>query len=386
MTVRASVRVFLFLNALALAAAAAASLLALGLPLAARHALTPVAVGTIAAAVALLVLVLATALLFRGVARPLDRLLAAAARLGAGEAAGRGDLPILGEPGGAALSRAAVAFERVASQLRDERARLAGKVEELVRANRELADTRESLVRAEQLATVGRLAAGLAHEVGNPLGAITGYVELARSRLPVGADPELSGALDRIGAASERIDRTVRDLLDFARPTSLTLVPIDLAAAVDAALRLARVQARFRRVDVELLLPPDLPKVLGDERHLAQVLLNLLLNAGDAMRGEGGVRIAGEPDGCWPDGAARIRLVVADDGPGIAPADLPRVFEPFFTTKEAGQGTGLGLAITQRIIASFGGAVAAGNAPGGGAVFTIHLRGWQPPGSPSPST
>jgi two-component system NtrC family sensor kinase len=341
--------------------------LALGLPLAARRALGPAAVASLAGAVSLVVLALAVALLSRGVGRPVERLLGAASRLGGGGDRGEA-LPILGEPDGFALSRAAVAFERLAAALAEERARLAAKVDELTISNQALAEARESLLRSEKLATVGRLAAGLAHEVGNPLGAVTGYVELARARLPAEPHPDLVDALARIDAAAERIDRTVRDLLDFARPAPPQLAPIALAPAVDAALRLARVQRRFKHVAVEVELPPDLPPVTADEGHLAQVLLNLLLNAGDAMRGEGRVHIAAEAT----DGAVALR--VEDRGPGIAAQDLPRVFDPFFTTKEPGEGTGLGLALSHRIMESFGGEILAGNAPAGGAVFTLRFR------------
>ncbi len=367
--VRATVRTFLLLNALALAAAAAVAILALGLPLASRHALGPAALGVLAAVVALLVLLLASALLFRGVARPLERLLAAAAKLGPAGGAGKGELPILGESGGFALSRAAVAFERLALAFDEERGRLAHKVEELTEANRALAEARETLLRAEKLATVGRLAAGLAHEVGNPLGAIEGYVELARARLPPEPHPDLVDALARISAASQRIDRTVRDLLDFARPSTPVLAPIDLGAAVDASIRLARVQSRFKHVEVELELPQGLPRVQADEHHLSQVLLNLLLNAGDAMGGAGRVRLTGRAP---EDG--RLILAVEDSGPGIADADLPRVFDPFFTTKDPGEGTGLGLAISHRIMESFGGEIAARNGERGGAVFELRFR------------
>jgi signal transduction histidine kinase len=369
---RASIRVFLALTALALAAATAVAVLALGLPVAARHALGPAALGAIAAAAAALVLALALVLLFRGVARPLDRLLAAAARLGPGDPAIRGELPILGEPGGLGLSHAAVAFERLSLAFGEERSRLAAKVEELTEANCALAEARESLLRSEKLATVGRLAAGLAHEVGNPLGAIAGYVELARARLPPDPPPDLADALERIGAAAQRIDRTVRDLLDFARPTAPALAPIDLGAALDASLRLARMQSRFRDVEVETALEPGLPRILADEHYLAQVLLNLLLNAGDAMGGGGRMRLAarGERE---RDGGLVI-LDVEDAGPGIPSVDLPRLFDPFFTTKDPGQGTGLGLAISHRIMESFGGDIAARNGAAGGAVFTLRFR------------
>jgi signal transduction histidine kinase len=367
--VRSSVRAFLFLNALALAAAAGVTVLALCLPLSARRALEPAALGAIAIVVALVVLTLALTLFFRGVARPIERLLAAAAGLGSGAAARRLELPILGEPGGLALSRAAVAFERLAFAFEEERGRLADNVRELTATNRALAEARESLLRTEKLATVGRLAAGLAHEVGNPLGAIAGYVELARSRLPPEPHLDLVDALARIDAAAQRIDRTVRDLLDFARPSVPLLAPIDLAAAIDASLRLARVQARFKHVEVELDVREDLPRVMADEHHLSQVLLNLLLNAGDAMGGAGQVRLAARPA---QDG--RVVLAVEDSGPGILAADLPRVFDPFFTTKDPGEGTGLGLAISHRIMESFGGEIAAQNGERGGAVFELSFR------------
>jgi two-component system NtrC family sensor kinase len=344
--VRARVHGLLLLYALALAATAGVSVLALGLPLAARRALGPSAVAALAGAVSLAVLALAVVLLSRGVGTPLERLLRAASRLGR---AGRDEaLPPLGEPGGFALSRAAVAFERVAAALAEERARLASKVDELTATNAALAEARESLLRSEKLATVGRLAAGLAHEVGNPLGAVSGYVELARTRLPPDAHPDLVDALGRIDVAAGRIDRIVRDLLD-------------------EALRLARVQARFKRVGVDVGVPGDLPQVEADEHHLAQVLVNLLLNAGDAMGGTGRVRIAGRPDG------ARVLLTVEDSGPGISPADLPRIFDPFFTTKPVGLGTGLGLSICHGIVTTFGGNIAAYSEPDRGTTFRVLL-------------
>jgi len=224
-------------------------------------------------------------------------------------------------------------------------------------------------VRAERLATAGRLASGIAHEIGNPLGAITGYVELATDRLGAGdaGRAEAADFLARVGEEAQRIDRIVRDLLDLSRPAAAAHGPVELARPVDAALRLARVQPRFKAVDVELDLAPGLPPVLADERRLAQVFLNLFLNAGDAMGGGGKVRVSARADG------AAVLVRVADTGPGVPPEHLPRVFEPFFTTKGAGQGTGLGLAISQGIVEAAGGELAAANAEGGGAVFSVRL-------------
>jgi signal transduction histidine kinase len=332
-------RLVLVLDAAALGAGAAALVVALGLPLAARRALGPQAVIALGGAVGLLVAGVGAILLLRSVGRAVE------------------------------------------------------KISELERVNLELLRARESLLRAERLATLGRIASGIAHEVGNPLGAISGYVELARDRLrraagqPDEAAPERAGGpggregearvsprldeaddfLARIGAEVGRIDAIVRELLDLARPAESALGAIDLASPLDAALRLARVQARFRHVEVALDVAPDLPKVIADERRLAQVFLNLLLNAGDAMAGAGKVSIRARSEG----GGVVVR--VEDSGPGIAPEDLPRVFEPFFTTKAAGHGTGLGLALSQGIVESFGGRLAAGNGAAG-AVFTLELK------------
>jgi signal transduction histidine kinase len=358
----------LLLDAAALGAAAAALVLGAGLPLATRGGLRPAAVVALALFVSVAVAIAAAALLVRSVGRPVDRLLSAADSLGRGAA---GDLPVLEPPGetsGHGLSRAAVAFERVAAALVSERGRLAEKVAELERANADLVAARESLLRAERLATLGRLASGIAHEVGNPLGAITGYVELARDRLTSGDGATTDDFLARIGEEAQRIDRIVRDLLDLARPADAVLGAVDLAAPIEAALRLARVQARFRSVEVAVALPAPLPRILADERRLSQVFLNLLLNAGDAMGGAGKVSVEAAVEG------TRVAVRVADTGPGIAPADLPRVFEPFFSTKGAGKGTGLGLAISQGLVESFGGELLAANGAGAGAVFTLILR------------
>ena len=367
-------RTLLVLDAAAVAAALAVMVLALGLPLLARRALSPAAFGLVVMVAAVLATAIGGAILWRTVAGPVDRILEAAARLSPSEG-----LPVLGEGEGPALTRAAVAFERVALALEEERRRLAGKVYELNLAGRALDDAQTSLARSERLATVGRLASGLAHEIGNPLGAISGYVEIARTRLPAGADPDLVAAVGRIAEAAARIDRTIRDLLDFASPAPPRLAPLDLAAVLATAVRLARVQARFRQVEVETQLSSGLPLVLADEHQLGQVLLNLLLNAGDAMHGEGRVVLSAAMVGA----TGEVELVVADAGPGIAMEHLPRLFEPFFTTKEPGEGTGLGLAISHRIVESLGGALSAENGAAGGAVFRLRLPTAVAPGGPA---
>ena len=319
-------RLVLLLDVLAAALAGAAVLVGIGVPLAAAGRIGPGAVGLMAAATAIAVLGVGTILLLRSVARPVDRLLAAAERLGATS----GSLPLLSPPGEretASLGRAAIAFERVATALQEERGRLAAKVEELERANLDLAQARESWIRSERLAALGRLASGIAHEVGNPLGAISGFAELARGRLGPGL-PEVEDLLRRIAGEAARIDRLVRDMLDFGRPAEPVCLPIAVRPAVESALRLAGVQPRFRDVEAVVELPADLPPVVADEGRLAQVFLNLFLNAGDAMGGTGpdpgrgvppgrarpgagGGRGAGDPGGA-PD--AHLRPLLHDQG------------------------------------------------------------------------
>ncbi|HEX9109074.1 MAG TPA: histidine kinase dimerization/phospho-acceptor domain-containing protein, partial [Longimicrobiales bacterium] len=233
------VRVLLLLDVVAAALVGAVVLFGVGAPLAASGRLRLAALAMLAAMGGAAGIWVGWSLLVRSVARPVERLLAAARGLATPHDA----LPVLSpvdEPG--SLGVVAIAFERVAGALLEERARLAAKIAELERTNHELAEARESWVRSERLAAVGRIGAGLAHEVGNPLGAITGYVELARSRVPPDADPELRGSLDRIGAAAERIDATLRGLLEFARPSPPALAGVEVPAVVDAVLRLARVQ------------------------------------------------------------------------------------------------------------------------------------------------
>lgn len=308
----------------------------------------------------------ASMLLHGAVVRPLERMLAAAERLDAARAAA--DLPVLAPEGerGLSLTRAAVAFERTSDALAAERARLAAKVEELEAA-------KESLLRTEKLATVGRLAAGVAHEIGNPLGAIAGYAEIARGRVERGQAAEAVDFLDRIRADVGRIDAIVRDLLDFARPAEPALGPVALPAVVEAAVRLARPQPRFRDVEVTVRLAPGLPPVVADARRLEGVVLNLLLNAADAMGGRGPLELVAAPEG------AAVVLEVLDRGTGIAPENLPRIFDPFFTTKPPGAGTGLGLSICLRVVESFGGTLEAANREGGGARLRVRLPAASPP-------
>ena len=268
--------------------------------------------------------------------------------------------------------------------------------ERLNRMTDRLLDAQSQLVRAEKLASVGRLAAGVAHEVGNPLGAIGTYVEVLRRR--GGADKEV---IEGMARELERLDRIVRSLLDYARPQDDPLVPIDPDRIIRGAVELLRAQGAFRTIRVEADIGMQVPKILGRAHVLEQTLVNLLLNAVDATPAGGSISIgarrwAFEPAVAPPKRASdpgyarfprtserrpgRIEfspgqpgtlIFVADSGTGVAAEDREKIFEPFYTTKEPGRGTGLGLAIVARSVYDMGGVVWVDTAREGGAAFKL---------------
>jgi signal transduction histidine kinase len=302
----------------------------------------------------------------RRVVLPLRRLAGAARGIADGAFDAR-----VPEEGPREAAEVAAAFNEMSEALAARTAALEKAVADLRSTNAELRRTRVGLDRAERLAAVGRLAAGVAHEVGNPMGALLAFLDLA------GRDPGLSPAsrehLARAAQQGERVRRILRQLLDFARPggTPAASRAFDLAAAAREAAGLVRAQRRYAGVDLEVVVAGEPSAALGDPAGVAQVLLNLLLNAADAAVAGGGsrvvVRVQAAPlalrDGeSREDALARrtpdgIECRVADDGTGIADEDRERVFDPFFTTKDPGEGTGLGLSNSLRLAEEMGGAL-----------------------------
>jgi signal transduction histidine kinase len=232
------------------------------------------------------------------------------------------------------------------------------------------------LRQSERLAAVGQLAAGLAHEINNPLGVIQCYAELLRNAED---RPQAQADLDVIMRHTEQARKVVRDLLDFARPRPATPGPTDLAAQAAALIEVLRPRARAVRAEMTLDAATDLPPVQAGSDALEHILSNILLNALDAVaeqpentprRVEVAVR-AEDVDNAG--GAGSVLLTVRDTGPGIAPEHLDRVFDPFFTTKAVGKGTGLGLAVVYGLVRELGGELLAANNEGGGAVLSVRL-------------
>ncbi|WP_291271975.1 ATP-binding protein [Geothrix sp.] len=229
-----------------------------------------------------------------------------------------------------------------------------------------LAETQGQLAQADKLASVGRLAAGVAHEINNPLTGVLSYASLLRKRME--GDASACEDLDVIVRETVRCRGIIRGLLDFARPTAPARKPMDLNEVVRRAVSVVMTQLSLNQVDLSLDLAAELPLAHADANQIQQVAVNLLLNAGDAIGTEGGTIRASTRSG--PDGS--IELVIKDSGRGIAAEDLPRIFEPFYTTK-GNHGTGLGLAVSWGIVEAHGGALEVQSEPGQGTQFTLRI-------------
>lgn len=231
---------------------------------------------------------------------------------------------------------------------------------------------RERARRAEALAALGTIAAGVAHEVRNPLHAIRGASELLEMSLP--ADHAGRPYLETIGSEIDRADRIIEEVLDYSRAPRLELAPIDVNRAVRDYLPLLEIPAGVR---VVLDFMQGLPTVLADEFKLKQVLANLINNAKEAMKGEGTLRLStgldpGPADAETPDNVGYVRIDISDTGSGVAAADLPRIFDLRFHTKKR-TGTGLGLSICRKIVESHQGFIKVMSVPGQGATFSVYL-------------
>jgi signal transduction histidine kinase len=259
---------------------------------------------------------------------------------------------------------------------------IAGREERLSFLNRELSKTsldlerrweaeqvltREATARAraaEELASLATIVAGLAHEIGTPMGVIQGHAELLESSV---SDERGRQRLQTIREQIERISHIIQTLLNIARPSEREALPLDLVAVLRETLAFLAEKLRVHRIETQLELPAH-ARLIGQADKLQQLFINLILNAVDAMADGGKLRIA-----ICPVSGERFEVTVADTGHGMAPETLARIFDPFFSTKAAGRGSGLGLVVAQGIVADHGGTLRAQSAPGKGTVFTVLL-------------
>jgi signal transduction histidine kinase len=227
----------------------------------------------------------------------------------------------------------------------------------------------EQVASLGKMAAVGRLSAGIAHEINNPINNITLSVEAIMEDFKGLADDAKWGLLEDIAFEAERASEIVHSLLDFARQEKPELVPIQIAALIESTAKLVSNEMTINNVTFAVDLPAGLPRILGSTNQLRQVLLNLFLNAIQAMPSGGVLQVSASPSAT----RAAVHIEVRDEGTGIQPETLPHIFDPFFTTKEPGKGTGLGLWVTYGIVKKHGGEIRAASEPGVGTTFCLTL-------------
>src|SRR5262249_20496945 len=289
--------------------------------------------------------------------------------LGGAKAVGQGDLAyrVVAPSGGNEIAQLASEFNRMAESLAEQRRAAERQTEERLALERELRHS-------ERLASVGRLAAGVAHEMGAPLNVIKGRVEMLSER-PEAPTEKRARNLDIIGAQADAITDIVRQLLTLARPFDLRREAIELSHLIATVVELIEADASKSGVRIEINQNnhhcPNF--VDGDRKLLQQVLMNVCINALHAMDQGGGLLIEVAPEEQCRGGRAFVGLRVSDTGSGIAPENIAHIFDPFFTTKEVGHGTGLGLSVARRIVEEHDGWIEAANREESGAAFTIWL-------------
>ncbi len=236
-----------------------------------------------------------------------------------------------------------------------------------IRIQKELENTQLQLLQSEKMASLGKLAAGVAHQLNNPLGGITLFAKLMLEEynLEKGAEEDLH----RILRDAERSRNTVKELLEFTRQTRHLMQPNNINDALDRTLFLLENQTLFQNITLRKDFQADLPLVSSDTQQLYHLMMNIILNAAQAMKGNGELTLKTYHRA----NQRRVCIEISDTGPGIPEEALPHIFEPFFTTKEEGQGTGLGLSLAYNIVESHGGRMSAKNNPEQGASFIIEL-------------
>ncbi|MEI6126144.1 MAG: ATP-binding protein, partial [Pseudomonadota bacterium] len=256
-----------------------------------------------------------------------------------------------------------------------EREKIREQFQSLEEKNLALQQARREIIQTEKLASVGRLAAGIAHEIGNPLGIILGYLHMLRGGDV--AEKERSDYLSRIEAEAERVNTTIRDLLDYAQPSSREAQEVNVNDLIQDTCALVANQKEGMQSRVIFNLADGLPPVHAHEKLLRQIIINLVLNARDAMAAAGGtltLTTALEAT----DKENKISLTIADTGAGIPLEHQDKIFDPFFTTKDQGKGTGLGLANVHRIVELSGGTITFSSIPEEGTTFRITFPAGRP--------
>lgn len=301
----------------------------------------------------------------RNISRPIQELIERIREIGRGQWDQRIKVSSRDE-----VSHLAEEFNRMCERLQEIYSRLAREQEEKLRLER-------NLRHSDKLASVGQLAAGLAHEIGTPLNIISGRAEnlLRRPRSP----EEMNENLHAIRSQIDRIAGIVRQLLEFSRRKEPTFRSVDISSLLISVKSLLQHKIQEKGVEVETAVPAHLPRIQADPDLLQQVFINLYINSLFGMNTGGAIKIGAEitqDRGPLPgkaEGGPWLKISFEDNGPGISPEHIDHVFDPFFTTKDIGEGTGLGLSVTYGIVKDHGGEIRAESEPGRFTRFVIHL-------------
>ena len=272
------------------------------------------------------------------------------------------------------------ALNRMLGHIAEDKEKLQSAVVSLEKANVDLKQAQKDIIRAEKLASVGRLSAGIAHEIGNPIGIINGYLELLKGNDVSNTDRE--EFLRRTEAELKRIDTIIRQLLDFSRPSIEEVKIVSVHAIIEDTIGASRFHPLMSDIDLDLRLFAEHDGVMADPNQLRQVFLNLIINAADAILSskdlsKGKISITSDVQKNIRDDSTEgmdvLRIDYIDNGIGIPEKDLENIFDPFFTTKAYGKGTGLGLSVCFMIVEGMGGKIEASSQKGQGTTITVYL-------------
>ncbi len=281
------------------------------------------------------------------------------------------------------LHQLSKALNRMLERISEDKQKMRSTVQSLEKANFELKKAQKEIIQAEKLASVGRLSSGIAHEIGNPIGIIMGYLELLKQKNV--SDDEKNEYIVRTEDEINRINTIIRQLLDLSRPSNVGAKAISVHDIIEDITKVIQFQPLISNIRLKLVLNAENDTVIADPNQLRQVFLNLIINAADAISStenerEGELIIksavlgnAADPNGDAAENQSMLQVMYIDNGPGIPLENIGNIFDPFFTTKEPGKGTGLGLSVSFMIIESIGGSIKAFSEVGKGTTMTILL-------------
>jgi signal transduction histidine kinase len=307
-------------------------------------------------------------LLSRTVVRPIHKLLSITEQFKDGE-----PFPNLADSSPNEIGRLSRSLNMMLKRLDENKKELKAHISSLEKANQDLRKAQDEIIKSEKLASVGRLAAGVAHEIGNPIGIALGYLELLKDETL--SKEERRDFLKRMESEISRINQTIGQLLNFSRPASGEMGQTGIHELIMETVNMLKPQPMMAHIEVRPVLQASKDTVWADSNQLKQVFLNIIMNAADAMTNEevSHDEVAGTLTIKTIDTEDSIELRFEDTGSGITQRELAHVFDPFYTTKDAGTGTGLGLSVCYRIIEGMGGSIRAESTQGEGATIIIDI-------------